>query len=79
MRIQYKATKHRMTVKDETGRRLVAAGIAVEVEDKKKRKPAEVKAEPAPKRRTYRRRDMQAAVPDAPSSYLTRDERAEEE
>ena len=80
MRIRYRATKHQIDVKDETGRRLVAAGIADEVEPKAKkrgRKPAEPKAEP-PKadlsaetpRRAYKRRDLQA---EPATGYQTRD------
>ena len=83
MRIRYRATKHQIEVKDETGRRLVAAGIADEVEPKAKkrgRKPARSKAE-LPKaetpRRTYRRRDLQAepaAVTEPAGHYQTRAE-----
>lgn len=75
MRIQYKATKHRMDVRDETGRRLVANGIAIEVVDAPK--PA-AKAEPKPEKpkRTYKRRDLQAepgAATEPAGHYVTRD------
>lgn len=76
MRIQYKATKHRMNVRDETGRRLVAGGIAVEVAEKS----AKVEKVDSPvvekPKRTYRRRDMQAnpAGYESPASYITRGE-----
>lgn len=81
MRIQYKATKHRMNVNDVTGRRLVAAGIAVEVIDKTAKpepvaEPEPVKPKPVKPKRTYRRRDMQAnpAGYESPASYITRGE-----
>jgi hypothetical protein len=82
MRIEYKATRHRMTVSDTAGKRLVAAGIAREVEDAPKPK-AETQAAAKPKR-AYRRRDMQAApvVPEETvhrAHYITRDEQAGEE
>lgn len=72
MLIEYKATKHRLKVRDETGRRLVASGIAREV----KAAPTEEVAQPAKKKRTYKRRDMQANNGNA---YQTRDMRSEEE
>lgn len=76
MRIQYKATKHRMNVNDVTGRRLVAAGIAVEVIDKTAKPEPVAEPEPVKPKRTYRRRDMQAnpAGYESPASYITRGE-----
>ena len=76
MRIQYKATKHRMNVNDVTGRRLVAAGIAVEVIDKASKPEPVEEPEPVKRKRAYRRRDMQ---PESMQVAAARVERGDEQ
>ena len=77
MLIRYRATKSKREVTEETGRRLVQAGIADEVAPKVKAEQAQPEQRP---RRTYRRRDMQAESAMSGSTtntYTTRE--AEEE
>lgn len=84
MRIEYKATRHRVNVNEVTGRRLVKAGIAREIVDPApKAEPVKHVAEEAKPKRTYKRRDLQAepvVTAEPAGSFQTRavDEQAAE-